>query len=468
MSLTTIDSLQWLLLLTFIIGFFLIAFGPKKLDSVLTAFLTALICWVLVAGRQFHLHQAFAQEKFYIALGETANIVFFLIFALAIVELMKMYQGFERLTKKWKTYASKGNSLYFNELLWVVTLSGFFLAAVIDNVTAGLIIAVSVAKFVEKKSDLYFLAFFGGVIGTNAGGTFSPIGEVTTTQLWAGGQITFLRTAAELFIPSLLSVIVPLLLHTYLVPNRPVSILPELPNQQELRIAPNHTNWVMLSGIGLMMGLVPFLKGQLELPPSIGVLAAFSMLWLLTDALQRQVHQLNEALPPQQHYQAFSIKETFQRIEWETPLFFLGILLAVSALKAENVLQSLGASVDMALQGYAFKQQGMTFIIGLVSAVMDNVALVATVQGMYPIHLAGYELNSVFWFLLSFCAGTGGSLLVVGSAAGVAVRNKLLTLPQYEGENLDKWFRRRITIWAAVNYITGFLSYLAVHALFFK
>lgn len=104
MSLTTIDSLQWLLLLTFIIGFFLIAFGPKKLDSVLTAFLTALICWVLVAGRQFHLHQAFAQEKFYIALGETANIVFFLIFALAIVELMKMYQGFEQLTKKWKTY----------------------------------------------------------------------------------------------------------------------------------------------------------------------------------------------------------------------------------------------------------------------------------------------------------------------------------------------------------------------------
>lgn len=519
-----LDLLQWSILGTFLIGFFLIAFGNKIIDSLLASFLTAVTCWLLVALRYFYSGQHFDTDAFYHHLGDTANIVFFLIFALLIVEVVKEYNGFQRLTHFFKVIASKNeislikkikiatgfdtetvidtNSLYFNHLLCIVSLTSFFLASVIDNVTAALIITVAVAQIIENKKRLYFLAFFGGAVAANAGGTFSPIGEITTTQLWAGGQITFLKTVAALFLPSLISIIVPLAVYCLANKNETI-IAKKEENHNENKIPFTHTRLAILTALLAMLLVVPILKGYFGLPPMIGAGAAFCWLWVVVAWSQQKITLLNKDLSEKEHYTMLDIKSAFASLEWETPLFFLGILLAVSALKEQHILQNLGTIlsdlpiayllgiVGIILSAFVFiarntikpfaflvlglglstyfyqdiiQQPLINLIIGFVSSVMDNVALVATVQGIYNTTMSGYESDTSFWFLLSFCAGTGGSMLVVGSAAGVAVRNKLEAA--YNGReynengeniNLDKFFIKNITYWATINYVTGFL-----------
>ncbi|MFN0200893.1 MAG: SLC13 family permease, partial [Bacteroidia bacterium] len=480
-----LDILQWPILGAFLIGFFLIAFGSKIIDSLLASFLTAVTCWLLVALRYFYSGQHFDTDAFYHQLGDTANIVFFLIFALLIVEVVKEYNGFQRLTYFFKVIASKDdvglrkkisiafgfdkkteidtNSLYFNHLLCIVSITSFFLASVIDNVTAALIITVAVGQIIDDKKLLYFLAFFGGAVAANAGGTFSPIGEITTTQLWAGGQITFMKTIAALFLPSLISIVVPLAV--YCLANKNETIIAKIEEKHhDNKIPFAHTRLVILTALLAMLLVVPILKGYFGLPPMIGAGAAFCVLWVVVAWSQQKIALLNQTLSENEQYTILDIKSAFARLEWETPLFFLGILLAVSALKEQHILQNLGkilsdlpiayllgilglilsAFVYIArktIKPFAFliialglstyfyhdiiQQPLINLIIGFVSSVMDNVALVATVQGMYNTSMPGYETDTSFWYLLSFCAGTGGSMLVVGSAAGVAVRNKL-------------------------------------------
>lgn len=453
-----LDIMQWLIFGTFIIGFFLIAFGSKFIDNLLASFLTAVLCWLLIGVKYFISNQHFDTDKFYHLLGDTTNIVFFLIFALLIVEIVRSHNGFDKLTALFKQFSSKEipNKLSFNHLLWIVTLTSFFLASVIDNVTAALIITVAISRLIRDKEDLYFLAFFGGAVGANAGGTFSPIGEITTTQLWAGGQITFVNTVKELFIPSLISIIMPLCIYSLINSKKYINVLIN-DNQLETRIPIKHTRIIIFTAFIAMLFVIPILKGYLGLPPMIGAVTAFCMLWLVVMFLQKQTIKINKQLTADQTFVVIDIKGAFLKIEWETPLFFLGILLAVAALKQEHILQNLGTYIQYHIKDLPLHQPLMAFIIGLVSAVMDNVALVATVQGMYPITIQGYESNNLFWFLLSFCAGTGGSLLVVGSAAGVAVRNKLEADFGGSEINLNNWFIKNVTLWAAINYVTGFL-----------
>lgn len=443
-----LDSLQWALLGSFLVGFFLIAFGSKKIDSLLAAFLTAISCWLLVGLRYFISKKPFDTDHFYHLLGDTTNIVLFLIFALLIVEIVRMHNGFDKLTALFKQVATQKieNQLSFHHLLWVVTLTSFFLAAIIDNVTAAIIITVAVSKVVQEKKDLFFLSFFGGAVGANAGGTFSPIGEITTTQLWSGGQITFTQAILQLFIPSLISIIVPLTIYTLFKKNRyiPIYVQSDAPTHE---VPLRHTQIVIITALFALL-IIVILKGVFGLPPMIGALVAFCMLWIVVIGLHVDKHKgifSNE-----------DVKHIFSKIEWETPLFFLGILLAVSALKEQHILQQLGTQTQLTLQHVPLYQPLMTFIIGLVSAVMDNVALVATVQGMYPMSMPGFESNNLFWFLLSFCAGTGGSLLVVGSAAGVAVRNKLESSFGACEWHLNRWFIQNVTPWAAIHYVIGF------------
>jgi Na+/H+ antiporter NhaD/arsenite permease-like protein len=519
-----LDIFQWSILGAFLVGFFLIAFGSKIIDSLLASFLTAVTCWLLIALRYFYGGHHFETDAFYHHLGDTANIVFFLIFALLIVEVVKEYNGFQGLTRFFKVMSSENeigiikkfniacgfdkkteintNTLYFNHLLCVVSLTSFFLASVIDNVTAALIITVAVAQIIENRKLLYFLAFFGGAVAANAGGTFSPIGEITTTQLWAGGQITFLKTVFALFLPSLISIIVPLAVYCFSNKNEIITAKNE-ENYNENKLPFAHTRLVILTALFAMLLVVPILKGHFGLPPMIGALAAFCLLWVVVAWSQQKITLLNQTRSENEQYTILDIKSAFARLEWETPLFFLGILLAVSALKEQQILQNLGKVlsdlpiayllgivgiiltmfifiVRETIKPFAFLVLGLGFctyfyqdilqqpiinlIIGFVSSVMDNVALVATVQGMYNTTMQGYESDTSFWFLLSFCAGTGGSMLVIGSAAGVAVRSKLQASyggKEYtengENVNLDKFFIKNITYWAAINYVTGFL-----------
>jgi Na+/H+ antiporter NhaD/arsenite permease-like protein len=191
----------------------------------------------------------------------------------------------------------------------------------------------------------------------------------------------------------------------------------------------------------------------------MGALLSVCLVWLASAIIEYRTRKRNEKSKPTQHFKTYNIKDTFTRIEWETPLFFFGILLAVEALREEHILQALGGTIDSFLDAVVYKQPIITLIVGFISAIMDNVALVATVKAMYPMQLTGYASNSPFWFFLSFCAGTGGSMLVVGSAAGVAVRNKLEHEFDATNLNLDSWYRSKISIWAFCNYMTGFLIY---------
>ncbi len=452
---------QTLMFVTFMLGFGVIAFGSKYINSVLAAFITATVCWIELAAGKLWAGKTDLHQEFYAALGETGNIVFFLIFALLIVQIIEYYNGFDGITRRWKKIASRGeNVLLFNHLLWCVTLTAFGLAVFIDNVTAAVIVTLAVAKLVKQPEELFFFAFFG-VIGANAGGTFSPIGEITTTQLWAGGQITFIETFKQLALPSFISIIVPLSAYSLLHKNKSISLQETLVIQDTNKnIKPLHTNIILGTSLFSLLFVVPFCKGYLHLPPALGALAALSIVWLLTEILHWWIGESKKKRSTYE-YTAVHVNELLPKMEWETPLFFLGILLAVEALKTGNVLIEIGNSVSLALAWFgAWQQPVITLIVGFVSAVMDNVALVATVQGMYPIDAGSYAPNSPFWFLLSFCAGTGGSMLVVGSAAGVAVRNKLDN--EFGGKPyfLDTWFFKNISIWALINYITGFFIYL--------
>lgn len=441
-------SAYLLMAAVFVIGYLCIALEhPIKIDKAASAIFTAVLCWtILVVGAD----QIFALSggeshgvptELRHHLGEIAEILFFLLGAMTIVELVDAHDGFKVLTDRIAT----SNRVV---LLWLVSFITFFLSAVLDNLTTTIVMVSLLRKLVREGEERWF--FVGMVvIAANAGGAWSPIGDVTTTMLWIGNQISTTGIIKQLLVPSLICLLVPLVLISPRLRGqleRPVAT----PTLEETRdpTTPFERRLVFFMGIGALI-FVPVFKTLTHLPPYMGMLFGLSVLWVTTELLHRDKNQEDK--------HPLSVVGVLRRVDTPSVLFFLGILLAVSSLAtAGHLAQVAGWLRESFGNIYA-----INIGIGLLSAVVDNVPLVAGAMKMYPLvspeALAGaagdaqwlqhFVRDGKFWELLAYCAGTGGSCLIIGSAAGVAAMGM---------ERIDFfWYLRRISLLALAGYLSG-------------
>ncbi|KAM3732149.1 hypothetical protein ACB098_11G038800 [Castanea mollissima] len=364
------------------------------------------------------------------ASAEVSEIVFFLFGAMTIVEIVNVHQGFKLVTDNITTRKPR-------TLLWLIGLVTFFLSSVLDNVMST-ILMVSLLRKLVPPSEFRKLLGAVVVIAANAGGAWTPIGAVTTTMLWMHGQISTLKTMKDLFVPSAVSLAVPLAL---------MSLTSEVNGYKQdssnvmasEQVAPRG-QLVFFVGIGALI-FVPVFKVLTGLPPFMGILLGLGVLWILTDSI---------------HYgesekQKLKVPQALSRIDIQGVLFFLGILLSVSSLEAAGILQELANYLDAHIPS----SEVIASAIGLVSAIIDNVPLVAATMGMYD--LTSFPQDSQFWQLIAYCASTGGSMLIIGSAAGVAFMGM---------EKVDFfWYLRKVSGFAFAGYVAGIAAYLAIHNL---
>ncbi|CAI0445734.1 unnamed protein product [Linum tenue] len=364
------------------------------------------------------------------ASGEVSEIVFFLLGAMTIVEIVDAHQGFKLVTDNITTRKPRS-------LLWVIGLVTFFLSSILDNLTST-IVMVSLLRKLVPPSEYRKLLGAVVVIAANAGGAWTPIGDVTTTMLWIHGQISTLPTIKDLFIPSAVSLAVPLALMslTSEVNGKGQDAADVLASEQ---MAPRG-QLVFSIGVGALI-FVPVFKALTGLPPYMGMLLGLGVLWIVTDAI---------------HYgesdrQKLKVPQALSRIDTQGALFFLGILLSVSSLEAAGLLRELANYLDAHIPNFEL----VASAVGVVSAIIDNVPLVAATMGMYD--LTSFPQDSEFWQLIAYCAGTGGSMLVIGSAAGVAFMGM---------EKVDFfWYMKKVSGFAFAGYAAGIAAYLAVHNL---
>ncbi|XP_058070111.1 sodium/proton antiporter 2 isoform X1 [Magnolia sinica] len=367
------------------------------------------------------------------ASAEVSEIVFFVLGAMTIVEIVDAHQGFKLVTDNITTRKPR-------TLLWVIGLVTFFLSSILDNLTSTIVMVSLLRKLVPPSEYRKFLGAVV-VIAANAGGAWTPIGDVTTTMLWIHGQISTLQTMKGLFIPSALSLVVPLALMS--LTSEVNGNGPESSNVLTLEQMAPRGQLVFAVGIGALV-FVPVFEAITGLPPYMGILLGLGVLWILTDAI---------------HYgesgrQKLKVPQALSRIDTQGALFFLGILLSVSSLEAAGVLRELANYLDAHIPN----SELIASAIGVVSAIIDNVPLVAATMGMYD--LTSFPQDSEFWQLIAFCAGTGGSMLVIGSAAGVAFMGM---------EKVDFfWYLRKVSGFAFAGYTTGIVAYLAMQNLHFS
>lgn len=452
--------MQLLLIATFVLGYAAIALEhPLKVDKAASAILLGVVCWVLlVFGREslvaevphggVDAHVAEGRVGFILselghALGGAAQVLFFLMGAMTIVELVDAHEGF-------KTITDRITSRKRVTLVWIFGLVTFFLSAALDNLTTAIVMTSLARKLVGGKEDRWTLCGVV-IIAANAGGAWSPIGDVTTTMLWIGGQVTAPGLIARLIVPSLACLVAPLLVLS--LTQKGEVEAPENSNEDDklIPVTTGERRLVFTVGVGALL-FVPVFKTITHLPPFMGVLFGLGLLWITTEIMHRAKNQEQKS--------ALSVVSTLQRIDIPTILFFLGILLAVDSLKVAGQLQGLARQLDAHI-GNVYVVDGA---IGLLSAIVDNVPLVAASKGMYPVAtaeaaagnpaLAMYAVDGDFWQMLAYCAGTGGSVLIIGSAAGVAVMGI---------EKIDfVWYLRKVTFLALVGYLVGAVACWAV------
>lgn len=416
----------------FFVGYTAIAFEHVlRVNKAATAVLTGVFCWTIYALLSPDHHHVASQLGEHI--GDFSGILFFLMGAMTIVELIDMHYGFDIITSRIGVTSKR-------QLLWITALLTFFLSAVLDNLTTTIIMISLLAKFaLEKEERLFFIGMV--VIAANAGGAWSPIGDVTTTMLWIDGRITSASIIAKLILPSLACAAIPLLLATLRVSGsleRP-SGNGERPLDAKSK---RDRNIVFLFGVAALL-FVPVFKTLTHLPPFMGMLLALGSLWLLTEALHAKKKDVDK--------HPFSVAHALSKIDMPSVLFFLGILISIAALEATGVLGKLSIWLDKTIGNVTV----IDFSIGLLSAIVDNVPLVAGAMGIYG--LDRFAVDHHFWTFLSYCAGTGGSALIIGSAAGVAAMGIA---------KIDfMWYLRKITPLALAGYGAGAGVYLLQVAL---
>lgn len=431
--------MYFLMIVVFVIGYFFIAMEhPFKIDKAATAILTGVVCWtLLLLGKDSilvtqegaeSLH--FIEESLLEHLGEISEILFFLLGAMTIVELVDAHEGFRVVTDRIRTTKK-------TRLLWIICIITFFFSAALDNLTTSIVMAALLRKLIWKKEDLWF---FGGmvVVAANAGGAWSPIGDVTTIMLWIGGQITAFNIIISIFLPSVVCLLIPLLLITYTKKGK----VERPPDTDEVdpegyRVTRFEQRLIFWMGVGGLL-FVPIFKNITHLPPFMGMLFSLGVLWVTTEILHRNKNS-NEK-------DGLMVAAVIRHIDTPSVLFFLGILLAVASLQTAGHLASLATAMDNTIGNIYI----INTLVGLLSAIVDNVPLVAGAMGMYSMDV--YAQDHTFWELLAYCAGTGGSTLIIGSAAGVAIMGIL---------RIDFiWYLRKISFLAFIGYIAGILMYL--------
>jgi Na+/H+ antiporter NhaD/arsenite permease-like protein len=405
---------------------------PLRINKSASALLGAGLLWTLYALSQSDAH--LVGEQLNESLMTTAQIVFFLMGAMTIVEVVDAHNGFEVITSKIKTKK-------LSTLMWMVGFVAFFLSSILDNLTTTIVMVSLMKKLLEQREDRLFFAGII-VIAANAGGAWTPIGDVTTTMLWIGGQITALEIMKGLFIPSLINLLVPLTVTAFILGNRPV-IAPQRSDADALfETSSFERNLMFFSGLAILV-LVPVFKTLTHLPPFMGILFGLGVLWLVGDVVHRKEEELRK--------QRLTLARALTRIDMSSIVFFIGILLSVAVLEHTHVLADIAKWLDTTIG----RQDVIVMVIGLVSAVVDNVPLVAASMGMYS--LETYPPDSFLWEFLAYCAGTGGSILIIGSAAGVAAMGL---------EKIDFiWYVKKISGLALIGYLAGAVFYIAEYNL---
>ena len=417
----------WLTFL-FVLAYAAIALEhPLRVNKTATALLAAGALWTLYALQAGGAHAV--PDELNASLMGTAQIVLFLMGAMAIVEVIDAHNGFEVLTSRVRTSS-------LSHLVWLVGLVTFFLSAVLDNLTTTIVMLSLMKKLLQRREDrLLFAGFI--VIAANAGGAWTPIGDVTTTMLWIGGQITALPIIKGLFVPAMVSLLVPLAAVAWQLRGQPVQAPERIDTEGSGGTSAFERQLMFALGLGILVA-VPVFKALTGLPPFMGILLGLGLLWLVGDLVHR--HKDDEA---KAH---LTLVSALQRIDMSAVLFFVGILLAVATLEHAGLLAALAQWLDQAVG----RQDLIVLLIGLVSAVVDNVPLVAAAMGMYS--LQQFPADSFLWEFLAYCAGTGGSILIIGSAAGVAAMGL---------EKIDFfWYVRKISGWALLGYLAGAAVYV--------
>ncbi len=416
--------------IVFIIGYVLIAVEHNiKIDKAAIALVTGVICWLLF---YLALHSPHESEKYLMEhLADISAILFFLLGAMTIVEVVDSHDGFRIITDAIRTKSK-------TQILILISMITFFLSAVLDNLTTSIVMTSLAGKLLYDRQDrLWFASMI--IIAANAGGAWSPIGDVTTTMLWIGGQITAGDIVIRTIIPSLMVVFIPLAI--LLIKFRGQSVAHVCESARSAH--PTESNLILCSGVALLIS-VPIFKTVTHMPPFMAMLIALGVMWIIGSL----VHYGK----PHEERERFSVANALQRIDTPSILFFLGILLAVSALQSIGVLGLMAEFTGR----YIKNEYLIGTILGLLSAVIDNVPLVAAAQGMFSMDV--YPANHPFWEFLALSAGTGGSALIIGSAAGVAVMG-------IERINF-LWYLRNISLLALLGFFSGLGTFILQQWLF--
>lgn len=418
-------------IIIFILGYFAIALEHSiKINKAASALVTGVVCWTIYI--LFASDKHVVTEQLMEQLGEVSGILFFLLGAMTIVELIDAHDGFQVITDRIKTKSAV-------RLLWIIAGITFFLSAILDNLTTTIVIVSLLRKLIADKNQRLFFAGIT-IIAANAGGAWSPLGDVTTTMLWIGGQITAFNIIKELFVPSVFCLLVPLILVSFRMRG---TIQPaESKVKQNLSNTVYERNFVFLLGIGVLI-FVPVFKTITHLPPFMGILLGLGLMWIITEIIHSQKDTEDK--------DTLTVAYALRKIDSPSILFFLGILISISALQATGQLTLLSQWLSNTIQNDTI----IVTSIGLLSAVVDNVPLVAAAQGMYG--LDQYPADHFFWEFLAYATGTGGSALIIGSAAGVAAMG------------MEKitffWYLKRISWLALIGYFAGIAIYLLQYRL---
>ncbi len=438
----------------FIIGYTLIVFEhPLKLDKSVPALLAGVLCWVVIGVFGLPVvneanELASSKDVLITQMGEISQILFFLIGAMTIVELVDLHQGFSVITDRIKTTNKK-------TLLWLISFLAFFLSSVLDNLTTTIVLISLLRKLVPDRNErLWYVSFV--VIAANAGGAWTPIGDVTTTMLWIKEKVSTVGLMEHLFLTSVLCLAVPLFIAGFLPVFKGKITIPEAVQAEKTKAHKLLSSKTMLiCGIAGLI-FVPVFKAITGLPPFMGMMFSLAFVWLVSE----YIHPEEEF--SEERRQMYSVRHALSRIEFSSILFFLGILLAVSSLSTVvasthadgypvGLLGTLAEQLQVAIPNLDI----VVVIIGFLSAIVDNVPIVAAVMGMFPADL--FPMDAKLWQFVAYTAGTGGSIFIIGSPAGVAAMGI---------ERMDFiWYFKRISLLALIGYLSGVFSFLILYEL---
>ena len=451
-----------LMVVVFVLGYMAIALEhPIKVDKAASALIIGTLCWVvyILGGEQIlnlgfspawesfisghhelgniseAIHEFIVDDQIIYHLGEIGEILFFLLGAMTIVEVVDQHSGFKVITDKITTT----NKV---KLLWILSILTFFMSALLDNLTTTIVLVALLRKLIDDKETRWFFASMV-VLAANAGGAWSPIGDVTTIMLWIGGQVTSLKIIEGVILPSIVCMVVPLVILTFSMKG---SIKrPEIGNDDTDITTPKEQMLFLILGVAGLL-FVPVFKTVTHLPPYMGMLLSLGIIWAISELLHKD--------KPAEIKNKLRVTSVLRKIDTPTVLFFLGILSAVAALQSAGQLNLLAQYLDDKLGNVYL----IDLAIGVLSSIVDNVPLVAGAMGMYPIaeagtagYLSNFVQDGVFWEFLAYTAGTGGSILIIGSAAGVAAMGL---------EKIDFiWYMKKISWLAIVGYLSGAAVY---------